>query len=175
MNWKEVRTPDLNCDLIPEGEGVFKVLLPENLFFSLIAVVKDSGADKFWEGIFKSRRLGMRLKEQETIYLLDRYSSKERVQVVAVTRVLYIKKSQNMQLSLRYLQRNPCIREVLRLKIELVVRFSEEEPQKTFLKELWTFTIKTGGVCPPATCSPKRCELMGGSYAPVVINKVLVC
>jgi hypothetical protein len=175
LKWKEVRVFDFNSDLIPDTEGVLKILLPENFFFSLIAVVKDNDPKKFWKGIFKSGRLKPKLKEQETIYLLDRYSPKDKLQVIAVTRVLYIEKSQNLYFSFKKLYKNPCIRQVVKMREGLVVRFTEEEVEDAFLKELWAFAIKTGGVCPPATCSPKRCELMGGNYAPVVINKRLVC
>jgi hypothetical protein len=170
MGWKEQLIFTFHDNPLPDREGVLKILLPDSYFFSLI---KFNREQTFWKGIFKNEKVFLKFLNRETVEFP--HSKESKVEVLAITRCLIIEKSPSLQFSLNELSQNPCLKVAMLLKKGLVVKFTTDKPEETFLKEHWSFTSKTNGFCPPASCGSEDCLKLGGTSAPVVVNKSTVC
>jgi len=173
LKWKELGAFNLNLLQLPSGPGTVKLLLPEDLFFSLIEIQKGAKKIQVWEGILKNRRLVENFRATDTLKLFN--EEKKKVKVTAITRCLIIKRCLDMAEEVPKLAENPCIKAVVKAGIGMSLRYTLKDPKNTFLREVWVFTHKTGGVCPPASCGNDGCTELGGTSVPVFITKKRVC
>lgn len=152
---------------LPDRGGFIKLLLPEGHFFCL---VRFNNEKTFWQGIFRNRNL---LKEKETASV--RNEKEGSIRVVAVTRCLIFTTTPSLRFAFNEFATNPCVRACLKATEELVVNYTVSMDESLFIKEFWSFTSKTGGFCPPATCGSDDCHRFGGISAPVFIGKRAIC
>lgn len=162
--WDRLVISDFNNPLLPDEPGVIKIVMEEPYFFMLM---EDINGKKYWKGLFKDKNLAKLLKKEDTAAVEREIGGQK---VIAITRCIYIEESPNIFLSVKNLANNYCITRLQEKEVELIAKYSLADAREIFLKELWSFLIKTKGVCPPAVCQIQKCFDMGGEKAPVFLD-----